>query len=492
MNYKRNEGVTLIVLIITVIILLVLAGVSIGIVVNDGLFDKAKDTVKKANSQSENEGNQKEEIKNVWEAYPGKVLKSTTKKESTIEFSVVTDIIERDSFRIYATGTNADNEILTYILILEDETAVISEATQTGSDSYGVYWDITNLKPGKGYRFEVIARDDYSENNIKGRETTKKNNKPTLNVTSEPQPTTAKIIATGEDTDGDTLTYTLEINGTTQTNNTGTFNVLNLSEKTQYTYTVTVTDGYDEVTQTNSLTTTSSNTAPKVTVKERNLAPTTVTIVATGSDADGDTLTYTLEINGTTQTNNTGTFSVKNLTAKTPYTYTVTVSDGTLEGTATGTFTTWCTGEGTPHDATVCTAGYEYYPCDVCGGTTQCTSTSYQNAYLVTDSSGTTSSIGTCSICGYPRFMLLHFAECTVCYGEIELYVCSGIWSHQEVSSSHYCGSCVDGYYSVEGYCSEHGYEETHYICGSGHSYVGTESTCPGACEHGQTDPHAI
>ena len=39
---KKNEGITLIALVITIIILLILSGVVLNIAINNGLFDKAK------------------------------------------------------------------------------------------------------------------------------------------------------------------------------------------------------------------------------------------------------------------------------------------------------------------------------------------------------------------------------------------------------------------------------------------------------------------
>ena len=43
---KRNKGITLVALVITIIVLLILAGISISALTNTGIFQKAKDAQK--------------------------------------------------------------------------------------------------------------------------------------------------------------------------------------------------------------------------------------------------------------------------------------------------------------------------------------------------------------------------------------------------------------------------------------------------------------
>lgn len=40
---RKNKGITLVALVITIVILLVLAGISISVLTNTGIFEKAKD-----------------------------------------------------------------------------------------------------------------------------------------------------------------------------------------------------------------------------------------------------------------------------------------------------------------------------------------------------------------------------------------------------------------------------------------------------------------
>ncbi len=53
---KTNRGITLVALVITIIILLILAGISISTLTNTGIFQKAKDA-KKASENAEKEQN---------------------------------------------------------------------------------------------------------------------------------------------------------------------------------------------------------------------------------------------------------------------------------------------------------------------------------------------------------------------------------------------------------------------------------------------------
>ena len=55
-NYIQNKGITLVALVITIVILLILAGISISSLTNTGIFEKAKDA-KKASENAELEQN---------------------------------------------------------------------------------------------------------------------------------------------------------------------------------------------------------------------------------------------------------------------------------------------------------------------------------------------------------------------------------------------------------------------------------------------------
>ena len=54
---KKQKGITLIALIITIIVMLILVGVSVTVAINGGLFDKAKDGAKNTQEAANAERN---------------------------------------------------------------------------------------------------------------------------------------------------------------------------------------------------------------------------------------------------------------------------------------------------------------------------------------------------------------------------------------------------------------------------------------------------
>ena len=67
MKLKKNKGITLIALIITVILLLILLGTSLGIVLRGDFFGKARKTAKMTDEKISSEGNTIEKGQNEWE-----------------------------------------------------------------------------------------------------------------------------------------------------------------------------------------------------------------------------------------------------------------------------------------------------------------------------------------------------------------------------------------------------------------------------------------
>ena len=70
-NYKKSKGITLIALVITIIILVILAGISISALTQTGLFEKAKQTEQKSKEKQEEENTTLETYENKIEQYLG-------------------------------------------------------------------------------------------------------------------------------------------------------------------------------------------------------------------------------------------------------------------------------------------------------------------------------------------------------------------------------------------------------------------------------------
>lgn len=66
---KRQNGITLVALVITIIILLILAGISIAALSNQGLFQKATKAGEETNKAAKNEQNTLTEYENVLNEY---------------------------------------------------------------------------------------------------------------------------------------------------------------------------------------------------------------------------------------------------------------------------------------------------------------------------------------------------------------------------------------------------------------------------------------
>lgn len=502
MKNTNNKGITLIALIITVILLIILSAVSIGVIINGDLFGRAKDTVGKANSQIEDSKDKEEQAISVWDALPGKVVKSRTKGESTIELSVVTSDVTTTSFRVHATGTNAYGDILTYAL-------KVGKTTYEEKQGEEVYWDITGLTPATTYEFEVIARDESTENNVISSETTLTNSKPEVtiivkNITG----TTAQIVAQATDTDGDTLTYKLIINGQTYgPNQTSTWNITGLTPLTTHSYTVVVSDGYDEVTKTGTITTIQDNIAPVLTVNSLNSKTTnSLKINAKATDSDGDNLTYKLYTstsqNGTytlqqtssaTAQNTQVTLTASNLSQYTTYYWYIEVSDGTDKITSENdkkNARTKCTGTGLTHSTSSC-SGYRYVTCTNCGGDKVY---SRYCSYIISCSScggdgvreacyGSAEETGFESVCGRCGRTIIelrcdrcgYILPCLFCY---ELNI-----EHSGGGTCNWCDGTGETTCSHWNATGPHYYDATCYRCNS-------DGEVKTSCIHGQTSSH--
>ncbi len=242
--YKENKGITLAALIIVILVLLILTAVIVDFALDGTLIDKAEETVTKANEKIGTDKEIEKEMQNSWEEVPGETIQSPTNENTTIVLTATTSNITKNSFKITVKGKNSEEEILSFNLTVGDTTY-----EQKENNDNIVSWDIPNLKNNTYYEFEVTASDGETQNFVKGKVKTLANKIPKLttkvtDITAE----TATITATGTDADGDTLTYTLEVNGKTYGPDTkNSWHITGLTEKTRYLYIVTVTDGTDSV-----------------------------------------------------------------------------------------------------------------------------------------------------------------------------------------------------------------------------------------------------
>lgn len=501
---KNNKGITLIALIITIIVLIILSALAIGITLKGDLFGKAQTTISKANEGQVKAGEQAEDIELDWNNLPGESIKSPTTGETTIEIEVIPTNIKHKSFRINARGTNAEGDILTFTLNVAGKGNL---GEKIGNE---VYWDVTGLTPDTEYAFEVIAKDDETENSVSGTAKTLPNTNPEVTVAiSNLTSTKVTITANGTDADGDQLTYTLTINGKTYgPSTTNTWNITGLTKATTYQYKVIVRDDVGGEGIKEDTITTLNNSAPVIVTNSLSSKTTTeIQIAAKATDADGDSLTYALY----TSTSQTGTYTKKatsssvtqntqvtlsatGLTNYTTYWWYITVSDGSdtvtsekqsvktyCPGGTTETCST-CNGNGTV--SYTCTDGYRY-TCSTCSGSGKIpcpgTPTLVDETYTTCPSCGNSTGYrvsnykcSTCGVTGYGR-------GCDVCGFE-------GEHTNKHANSTITCTSCGGSGYSSSNLC-EHGRYTSHTvtdIC-SNCSGNGTVSV---NCSHGYMEQH--
>lgn len=77
-NLKRENGVTLLVLMVTVIILIILTAVLIDVIVEDRTLDKARNTIDEANNKTQQSQEIEENTINNYSSQPGKMVMSNT------------------------------------------------------------------------------------------------------------------------------------------------------------------------------------------------------------------------------------------------------------------------------------------------------------------------------------------------------------------------------------------------------------------------------
>ena len=136
---NKNKGITLIALVITIIILLILAGISISALSNQGLFGKAQEAKNKTAKAQENEMATLDEYAGVLNEYTaGKVTDNINKVLSTTDNTILKDenenkIVVPAGFKIVS---NADTNNATTV----DKGIVVEDATGTATNGSQFVW----------------------------------------------------------------------------------------------------------------------------------------------------------------------------------------------------------------------------------------------------------------------------------------------------------------------------------------------------------------
>ena len=182
---EMQKGITLIALVITIIILLILAGISIMSLTNTGILGKAKEAKSKTEEAQANEEALLEEYKEELGKYSGgsnggdstigdstvnTVISTTENKE--IKDAKGNKIVIPAGFKIIKTGTNYENTANNEITV--DKGIVVEDATGTATNGSQFVWipvgtitkadgSTTDVELGI-YSFDTAGnKSDYSE-----------------------------------------------------------------------------------------------------------------------------------------------------------------------------------------------------------------------------------------------------------------------------------------------------------------------------------------
>ena len=169
---KKSRGITLVALIITVIILLILAAISIDIAIDGKLFDRSKETVSQANNKLGEEQNRVDSLINEWDNLETGISGNTSgnEPEDTTPPTVEIEIQGKTSSSITINVTVSDNEsgmieTPTYTYYIKKSTGnTYEQKASNGNSSY----TFTGLTQGTTYDIKVEVQGDNAGNKGEG------------------------------------------------------------------------------------------------------------------------------------------------------------------------------------------------------------------------------------------------------------------------------------------------------------------------------------
>ena len=140
---KNTKGITLVALVITIIILLILAGISISALTNTGIFQKAKDAKQKSNDATLDQNTKLDEYENELDKYLPKKLVDKV-NDGTIKVG--------DYISYTPDGASTENilqELATYSGNTDSTKNTTSTLTQEIDKEKGLKWRVLDVKDGK-------------------------------------------------------------------------------------------------------------------------------------------------------------------------------------------------------------------------------------------------------------------------------------------------------------------------------------------------------
>ena len=142
-TFKNSKGITLVALVITIIILLILAGISISALTNTGIFQKAKDAKQKSEDAELDQNTKLDEYENELDKYLPKQLVDKV-NDGTIK---VGDYISYTPDQ--ASTDDILQELATYSGNTDSTKNTTSTLTQEIDKEKGLKWRVLDVKDGK-------------------------------------------------------------------------------------------------------------------------------------------------------------------------------------------------------------------------------------------------------------------------------------------------------------------------------------------------------
>ncbi|PCK06491.1 MAG: hypothetical protein COA42_17275 [Alteromonadaceae bacterium] len=252
-------------------------------------------------------------------------LNAVTGTENAIETSEVT---------LTAEGQDHDSDSLIYIW-----TQIAGTTTVNRSTNATLTFDAPNVESDETYSFSVVSNDGTTSSDplivsvlITANAVPEITATETMVTIGEGE--TVTLSVSGSDGDGDSLTYEWMMNGRalSVTGNSYEFTASDASQDSVF-FSVTASDGMETSAAAEIDVTVTENTAPTLTTNQSSLTveeSEAVTLSVTGSDAEGDTLSYQWTQDGValSETGNSFTFTSASINEDTTVVFRVTASDG--------------------------------------------------------------------------------------------------------------------------------------------------------------------
>ena len=139
MKSKKNKGITLVALVITIIILLILAGITISSLTNTGLFGRAKEAKEKTQEAGANQTKILDEYETALNQYD----------EKTIVYKVNNGTIKIGDYVSYTPDTASTEEILSKIGTYSGNKDNTKNTTETLVQEKNLKWRVLDVQNGQ-------------------------------------------------------------------------------------------------------------------------------------------------------------------------------------------------------------------------------------------------------------------------------------------------------------------------------------------------------